>query len=76
MDNATVHKTPEGLQAIRDRGSALLLLLPYSPFLNPIEKCWAKANQEVRKISLMTNEILADCKEVAAKTVTAESCRG
>lgn len=76
MDNATIHKTPEVLQAIRNHGHTSLFLPPYSPMLNPIEECWAKIKAEVRKVPLKKNELLADRIEEAAKTVTAKNCRG
>jgi hypothetical protein len=44
--------------------------------LNPIEECWSKIKQEVRKTPLTKNEIIADRIEDAAKTVTVENCRG
>ncbi|KAG0735990.1 hypothetical protein G6F16_001906 [Rhizopus arrhizus] len=39
MDNASIHKTPEVLKAIRDSGHYALFLPLYSPMLNPIEEC-------------------------------------
>ncbi|KAG2224060.1 hypothetical protein INT45_004941 [Circinella minor] len=42
MDNATIHKTSEVLQAICNNGHISPFLPPYSPFLHPIEECWAK----------------------------------
>jgi hypothetical protein len=38
--------------------------------LNPIEECWAKSKQEVRKTPLAKNEIIADRIEEAAKKIT------
>lgn len=76
MDNAAIHNTPEVLQATRGHGHTALFLLPYSPFLNLIEECWAKIKKEACKIPLTNNEIIADHIEEAAKTVTVENCRG
>ncbi|KAI8884055.1 hypothetical protein K501DRAFT_85198 [Backusella circina FSU 941] len=56
IDNATIHKTPDVLQAIRDNGHIPLFLPPYSPFLNPIEECWSKIKTKVRKSPLQKNE--------------------
>jgi transposase len=42
MDNAPIH-TPAAVRAsVGSRGYKCLYLPPYSPFLNPIEECWAK----------------------------------
>jgi transposase len=76
MDNAAIHKTPDVLRAIHEHGHTPLFLPPYSPMLNPIEECWAKIKQEVRKTPLAKSEIIADRIEEAAKKITKENCRG
>lgn len=76
MDNAAIHKTPDVLRAIHEHGHTPLFLPPYSPMLNPIEECWAKIKQEVRKTPLTKSEIIADRIEEAAKKITKENCRG
>ncbi|KAI8888416.1 hypothetical protein K501DRAFT_141539, partial [Backusella circina FSU 941] len=76
IDNATIHKTPDVLQAIRDNGHIPLFLPPYSPFLNPIEECWSKIKTKVRKSPLQKNEILATRIQEAAKTISAKDCKG
>ncbi|KAL1932224.1 hypothetical protein VTP01DRAFT_9280 [Rhizomucor pusillus] len=69
MDNAGIHKTKAVVQAIKDRGHHPLFLPPYSPFLNPIEKCWPKMKAVVRKTPLKKHESLASRIQEAAKTV-------
>ncbi|CDH61598.1 hypothetical protein RO3G_03680 [Lichtheimia corymbifera JMRC:FSU:9682] len=76
MDNASIHKTKQVLDAIRKHNHVPLFLPPYSPFLNPIEECWAKIKKQVRKTPLSSNDSLATRIQVAAKTVNAKDCRG
>ena len=48
LDNASFHKGG-GLEEIARRyGHQLMYLPPYSPELNPIERCWAVLKQRVR----------------------------
>ena len=49
-----------------------LFLLPYSPFLNPIEDCWTKVKKNTRKHQLskvdqLTPKIAVACAAVAAE---------
>jgi DDE superfamily endonuclease len=41
-DNLSAHKAPGVQEAIAATGARLLYLPPYSPDLNPIERCWSK----------------------------------
>ena len=50
MDNATIHKGKGLKQLIENAGCSLLYLPPYSPDLNPIEKCWANLKRNLRSI--------------------------
>ena len=49
MDNATFHKGGCISQLIEDAGCQLLYLPPYSPDLNPIERCWSWLKSRIRK---------------------------
>lgn len=40
------------------RGAKLIYLPPYSPDLNPIEKCWSKIKSYLRKAKSRTREKL------------------
>jgi transposase len=51
MDNVSVHKVAGVREGIEARGAALLYLPPYSPDLNPIEKCFSKLKAGLRKAS-------------------------
>ena len=49
MDNAAFHKSEEIECLINEAGCKLLFLPPYSPDLNPIEKCWANLKDKIKK---------------------------
>lgn len=48
MDNASFHKGGRIQELIEGAGCKLLYLPPYSPDLNPIEKCWAWVKARVK----------------------------
>ncbi len=48
MDNAAFHKSPETAAIINGAGCDLIFLPPYSPDLNPIEKCWANLKKKIK----------------------------
>ena len=50
MDNAAFHKSVETKQLIQNAGCSLIFLPPYSPDLNPIEKCWANVKAKIKKV--------------------------
>jgi len=49
MDNVPFHKSISIRQSIENRGNRVLLLPPYSPFLNPIENLFSKWKQHIRQ---------------------------
>lgn len=62
MDNATFHKGGQIEQWIQEAGCELLYLPPYSPDLNPIERCWSWLKSRIRK-QLGQFECLRDAME-------------
>lgn len=52
LDNASFHKSTESQKLIEAAGCEILFLPPYSPDLNPIEKCWANMKSKVRELLL------------------------
>ncbi len=48
MDNAAFHKSPETAAIINGAGCDLIFRPPYSPDLNPIEKCWANLKKKIK----------------------------
>ncbi|KAF7685898.1 hypothetical protein CDIK_3353, partial [Cucumispora dikerogammari] len=49
MDNASIHKTNEVKRLLELSGFDFLYLLPYSPFLNPIENMFSKWEKHVKR---------------------------
>ena len=49
IDNVPFHKSTSIRQVIENRGNRLLLLPPYSPFLNPIENMFSKWKPHIRQ---------------------------
>lgn len=49
MDNASFHKGGRIEEIIKGAGCELRYLPPYSPDLNPIEKCWSWLKSRIRK---------------------------
>ena len=68
MDNLSTHKAAVVWRSIEAAGANLLYLPPYSPDLNPIEKCWSKIKQQ-RSLKAPTAEAL----EAAMTTALARS---
>lgn len=48
MDNLPAHKVSGIRELIEGAGAKLIYLPPYSPDLNPIEKCWSKIKTALR----------------------------
>lgn len=53
MDNLGAHKAPAVRAALQTAG-AILLLPPYSPELNPIERAWGKLKDLLRRAETLT----------------------
>lgn len=75
IDNLNVHKSAIARQAIEARGARLQFLPPYSPDLNPIEKCWAKVKTVLRRLKARTLEELIDALDRAFQSITPEDAR-
>ena len=76
MDNLPAHKVAGVKELIEGRGAKLIYLPPYSPDLNPIEKCWSKIKTYLRKAKARTREELEKALREALLLVTAEDARG
>ena len=70
LDNLNVHKSEIARQAIEARGARLEFLPPYSPDLNPIEKCWAKVKTVLRRMKARTLDELVEALNVAFQAIT------
>ena len=73
MDNLRVHKVAAVETAIKARGAKVEYLPPYSPDLNPIEKCWSKVKTALRAAKARTaDELMAALKEALLTISTAD----
>src|SRR5262245_6637507 len=74
-DNLSAHKAA-GMQAvIAATGAWLLYLPPYSPDLNPIERCWSKIKTFLRAAKARRREALDEAVMRALATVTQADAR-
>jgi transposase len=75
MDNLSAHKAEAVGRMIAGRGAELLYLPPYSPDLNPIERCWSKIKTALRAAKARTSERLNEAIKQAFETVTESDAR-
>lgn len=71
MDNLSAHKVVGVKEAIESVNAQLIYLPPYSPDLSPIELCWSKIKNHLRKKAARDYESLQLAICEAFKTVTA-----
>lgn len=76
MDNLGSHKVKGVREAIEAVGARLVYLPPYSPDLNPIEKCWSKVKHILRSIGARTKEGLHQAMAQALDLVTLKDLNG
>jgi hypothetical protein len=76
IDNCRIHHSALVLDAINKLGYKSLFMLPYSPFLNPIEEGWSKIKNHVRRNALDDNDTLTPRIGAACQTFTAKDCQG
>ena len=70
LDNLSAHKAAGVREVIEARGAEMIYLPPYSPDLNPIERCWSKIKSYLRKMKARTREALEEAIAQALATVT------
>ena len=70
MDNLGAHKVRGIREAIEAKGATVLYLPPYSPDLNPIEKCWSKLKTALRAIGARSREALEEAISKVIKSVS------
>jgi len=76
LDNLSAHKVAGVREAVEARGAQLIYLPPYSPDLNPIERCWSKLKTALRAAKARTREALDEAITLALATVTEADARG
>ena len=74
-DNLGAHRSPAVRAAVEARGAQLIFLPPYSPDLNPIERCWSKIKTCLRAAKARTREALEAALKQALATVTESDAR-
>jgi transposase len=70
MDNLSSHKHDVIRTLIEARGATIEYLPPYSPDLNPIEKCWSKVKTWLRNAKARTFDELIDALADALRAVS------
>jgi len=58
LDNLATHKVSGIAESVQARGARLEYLPPYSPDMNPIERCWSKLKTYLRQAKARTYEEL------------------
>ncbi len=76
MDNLPAHKVAGIKELIEAKGAKLVYLPPYSPDLNPIEKCWSKIKTYLRKAKARTRTELEKALQEALLLITKEDAIG
>jgi transposase len=71
MDNLTAHKTFKVQAEFAALGVEVVYLPPYSPDLNPIEKCWSKLKTYLKKSAARNYTSLSKAISLGLKTITA-----
>jgi transposase len=75
LDNLGSHRVAGVPEAVEAVGARVLYLPPYSPDLNPIEKCWSKIKQLLRSAAARTQEALLAAIAKAFAAVSTEDIR-
>ena len=74
-DNLGAHRSVAVREAVEQRGAKLIFLPPYSPDMNPIERCWSKIKTALRAAKARTREALEAAIKQALATVTESDAR-
>lgn len=74
-DNLGAHRSQAVREAVEAKGARLLFLPPYSPDMNPIERCWSKIKTSLRAAEARTREALEAAIKQALATVTESDAR-
>lgn len=76
MDNLGAHKSPVVREALRRVGAEVLLLPPYSPELNPIERAWGKLKDILRRAETRTRSAFDAALAAAITQLSVEDIAG
>jgi transposase len=75
LDNLGAHRSASAREAVEVRGARLVFPPPYSPDMNPIERCWSKIKTFLRAAKARTREALEAAIKQAIATVTESDAR-
>lgn len=75
LDNYSIHKGDRIKKLIEGCGARLVFLPPYSPDLNPIEKCWSKLKTLLRGFGARTRETLEAAITKAMTAITEKDAK-
>jgi transposase len=75
LDNLSAHRSQAAREAVEARGARLIFLPPYSPDLNPIERCWSKLKTYLRAAKARSREALEAAIKQAIATVSESDAR-
>ena len=76
MDNASIHKTKEIKAMVEKTSHELLYLPPYSPFLNPIENCFSKWKNYVKRSRVKSEKMLYKKIKEGFNSINPADCDG
>lgn len=76
LDNLGAHKDKRVRPLIEAAGASVLFLPPYSPEFNPIEECWSKFKETLRKIGARTRGALEEAIDHAIGAITDKDVEG
>lgn len=75
LDNLAAHRAKEVEEIMGEFGVTVLYLPPYSPDRNPIEMCWSKMKEILRKLRIRDPELLVtEVKDILTTQITPENC--
>ena len=76
LDNVSAHKNQRTKDFLTNLGVKMLFLPPYSPDMNPIEECWSKVKEALRRACTRTITTLDQAIAAAADSVKPEDAAG
>lgn len=77
MDQTPIHKNPGLKEWLNERNRHKIKLLPpYSPFLNPVEECFSKLKNFVKKHPMDGEERLRNRIKEGSYQISKEDCEG
>ena len=76
LDRLGAHRTKRVRELIEEASAEVCFLPSYSPFLNPIEECWSKVKNLLRKSAARTTETLRTAIAEAIEQVTPTDAKG